>query len=52
MEVASPKAPMSLFLSREYRRIKYNTERPHQALQYGTPAAFAVTWAPPKEAAD
>jgi len=33
-------------------RIEYNTERPHQALKYGTPAAFAATWKPPKEAAD
>ncbi len=33
-------------------RIEYNTERPHQALQYGTPADFVATWAPPKEAAD
>jgi len=33
-------------------RIEYNTERPHQALKYGTPAAFAATWEPPKEAAD
>ena len=33
-------------------RIEYNTERPHQALKYGTPAAFAATWEPPEEAAD
>jgi len=29
-------------------RIEYNTERPHQALRYGTP----TTWELPKEAAD
>lgn len=33
-------------------RIEYNTERPHQALKYGTPTAFAAAWEPPKEAAD
>jgi len=33
-------------------RIEYNTERPHQALKYGTPAEFAVAWEPPEEAAD
>ncbi len=33
-------------------RIEYNTERPHQALRYGTPADFVATWEPPKEAAD
>ncbi len=32
--------------------IEYNTERPHQALRYGTPAAFAATREPPKEAAN
>ncbi len=33
-------------------RIEYNTERPHQALKYGTPTEFAAAWEPPKEAAD
>jgi putative transposase len=33
-------------------RIEYNTERPHQALKYGTPAEFAAAWEPPNEAAD
>ncbi len=33
-------------------RIEYNTERPHQALKYGTPAEFAVAWDLPNEAAD
>ncbi len=33
-------------------RIEYNTERPHQALKYGTPTEFAATWGPPREAAD
>ncbi|MCA1666963.1 MAG: IS3 family transposase [Thermomicrobia bacterium] len=33
-------------------RIEYNTERPHQALKYGTPTEFAATWEPPEEAAD
>ena len=28
-------------------RIEYNTERPHQALQYGTPTDFAAAWEPP-----
>jgi len=33
-------------------RIEYNTERPHQALKYGTPTEFVATWGPPREAAD
>jgi len=33
-------------------RIEYNTERPHQALEYRTPTAFAATWEPLREAAD
>src|SRR6478672_10239825 len=33
-------------------RVEYNTERPHQALSYGTPAAFAATWEVSKEVAD
>lgn len=33
-------------------RVEYNTERPHQALRYGTPAAFAATWEVSKEVAD
>ena len=33
-------------------RVEYNTERPHQALKYGTPAAFAATWEGLKEVAD
>jgi putative transposase len=33
-------------------RIEYNTERPHQALKYGTPADFVAAWEPPEEAAD
>ena len=33
-------------------RIEYNTERPHQALKYGTPTDFAAAWELPEEAAD
>ena len=33
-------------------RVEYNTERPHQALRYVTPAAFAASWEEPKEVAD
>ncbi len=33
-------------------RIEYNTERPHQALKYGTPTDFAAAWELPKEVAD
>jgi transposase InsO family protein len=33
-------------------RIEYNTERPHQALKYGTPTAFAAAWEVSKEVAD
>lgn len=36
----------------EVWRVEYNTERPHQALKYGTPTAFAAAWELPKEAAD
>lgn len=32
--------------------IEYNTERPHQVVKYGSPAAFGATWQPPKEATD
>ncbi len=33
-------------------RIAYNTERPYQALKYGTPTEFLATGGPPEEAAD